>query len=149
MIDHGAFSRLMRSTRCVAVSRAGTLSVSVTGSPRDRQTDAVSPLGPAAVVVAYAVVAKQVRQHEPRVRRSLADPAVGDDIIASAKSYARSRRSRAARSAVLNVPSGLAARAQGTFFAPGMWPPRNDAFLRILRHVSRLAGVFSRAIAHR
>src|SRR5436190_11081199 len=45
----------------------------------DRDVDHVAPLGPRAVVVADVVAAEQLVQHEPRVRRALADPAVGDD----------------------------------------------------------------------
>ena len=45
----------------------------------DRDGDHVAPLGPGAVVVLHVVLAEQLVQHEPGVRRALADPAVGDD----------------------------------------------------------------------
>ena len=45
----------------------------------DRDVDHVAPLGPGAVVVLDVVLAEQLVQHEPGVRRALADPAVGDD----------------------------------------------------------------------
>ena len=44
----------------------------------DRHGHHVAPLGPRAVVVAHVVDAEQLVQHEPGVRRALADPAVGD-----------------------------------------------------------------------
>src|SRR5690348_7944612 len=47
-------------------------------SALDRGADGVAPLGPAAVVVAHAVVAEEIAQHEPGVARALADAAVGD-----------------------------------------------------------------------
>ena len=45
----------------------------------DRDVDQVAPLGPRAVVVLDVLLPEQLVQHEPRVRRALADPAVGDD----------------------------------------------------------------------
>ena len=45
----------------------------------DRHVDEVAPLGPRAVVVLDVVAAEQLVQDEPRVRRALADAAVGDD----------------------------------------------------------------------
>ena len=47
----------------------------------DRHVDQVAPLGPRAVVVLDVVLAEQLVQHEPGVRRALADPAVGDDRV--------------------------------------------------------------------
>src|SRR5205814_4240380 len=47
----------------------------------DRHADGVAPLGPAAVVVAHAGVAEQVREHEPRVAAALADPTVGHHVV--------------------------------------------------------------------
>src|SRR3990172_11043264 len=47
----------------------------------DRRADERAPLGPGALVVLYVLVAEQVRQHEPGVRRALADAAVGDDFL--------------------------------------------------------------------
>src|SRR5205814_6166273 len=47
----------------------------------DRYSNHVAPLGPGAVVVLHVALAQQLVQHEPRVRRALADPAVGDDRI--------------------------------------------------------------------
>src|SRR3712207_2941455 len=52
-----------------------------TGSPLDRCTDHVAPLGPRAVVVADVRVAEQLVQHEPGVRGALADAAVDDDVL--------------------------------------------------------------------
>src|SRR5437867_1092909 len=49
----------------------------------DRHSDEAAPLGPRAVVVADAVVAEQVAQHEPGVRAALADAAVGDGLRAA------------------------------------------------------------------
>src|SRR5205823_10139889 len=46
----------------------------------DRHVDEVPPLGPRAVVVADAVVAEQLAEHEPRVRGALADAAVRDRL---------------------------------------------------------------------
>ena len=48
----------------------------------DRHVHEVAPLGPRAVVVLDVILAQQLVQHEPRVRRALADPAVGDDRLA-------------------------------------------------------------------
>src|SRR3954471_3761228 len=49
----------------------------------DRHVDEVAPLRPRAVVVAHVVLAEQLVQDEPRVRRALADAAVGDDRLAT------------------------------------------------------------------
>src|SRR5829696_1280279 len=48
----------------------------------DRHVDEVPPLGPRPVVVLDGVVPEQLVQHEPGVRRALADPAVGDHLFA-------------------------------------------------------------------
>src|SRR3954470_20087514 len=48
----------------------------------DRHVDQVAPLGPRAVVVLDVVLAEQLVEHEPGVRRALADAAVGDDRVA-------------------------------------------------------------------
>ena len=48
----------------------------------DRDVDQVAPLGPRAVVVLDVVLAEQLVEHEPGVRRALADPAVGDHRLA-------------------------------------------------------------------
>src|SRR4030065_218439 len=47
----------------------------------DWRVDQAAPLRPGAVVVAHVRVAQQVFQNEPRVRRPLADAAVGDDLF--------------------------------------------------------------------
>src|SRR4051812_16411585 len=48
----------------------------------NRHVDEVAPLGPRAVVVLDVGLAEQLVEHEPGVRRALADPAVGDDRLA-------------------------------------------------------------------
>src|ERR1700712_134978 len=48
----------------------------------DRDADEGAVLDPAAVVVLDVGLAEQLLQHEPRVRRALADPAVGDRRLA-------------------------------------------------------------------
>src|SRR5262249_41612841 len=45
------------------------------------RSDHAAPLGPRAVVVLHVLVAEQLLQHEPGVRRALADAAVGDDLF--------------------------------------------------------------------
>ena len=57
--------------------------------PLDRDVDEVAPLRPRAVVVLDVVLAEQLVQDEPRVRRALADPAVGDDRVAVEHAPAR------------------------------------------------------------
>src|SRR5919202_1002790 len=47
----------------------------------DRNVNEIAPLGPRAVVVLDVVVPEELVQHEPGVRRALADPAVGDDLV--------------------------------------------------------------------
>src|SRR5262249_52073682 len=47
----------------------------------DRDVDHASPFGPRPVVIADAIVPEQFMQHEPRVRRALADAAVRDDVL--------------------------------------------------------------------
>src|SRR3954470_19885709 len=49
----------------------------------DRHVDEVAPLRPRAVVVAHVALAEELVEDEPRVRRALADAAVGDDRIAA------------------------------------------------------------------
>ena len=88
----------------------------------DRHADHAAPLGPAAVVVADALVAEQLVQHEPRVAAALADPAVGDDVLVGVTPLA-SYRSRSS-SRLLNVPSSRTVWAHGMLAAPGMWPGR-------------------------
>src|SRR5690606_28823249 len=67
--------RVCRSKRC-----------SFRGSALDRRAHRVAPLGPGAVVVADVPEAQQVGQHEPRVRRPLADPAIRDDLVVRTES---------------------------------------------------------------
>src|SRR5215212_11301212 len=47
----------------------------------DRCADQAAPLRPGAVVIPDVRVAQQAGQHEPGVRRALADPAVGDHLF--------------------------------------------------------------------
>src|SRR5206468_12559948 len=47
----------------------------------DRHADHAAPLGPRSVVVADPLVADQLVEDEPRMARSLSDPAVGDDVL--------------------------------------------------------------------
>src|SRR6202035_441215 len=54
----------------------------------DRDVDEVPPLGPRAVVVLDVLASQELVQDEPRVRRALADPAVGDDRLAREDSLA-------------------------------------------------------------
>src|SRR3954452_11708060 len=49
----------------------------------DRDVDEVAPLRPRTVVVAHVALAEQLVEHEPGVRRALADAAVGDDPLAA------------------------------------------------------------------
>src|SRR4051794_32104448 len=48
----------------------------------DRDADERAVLGPRAVVVLHVVLAEQLAQDEPGVARALADPAVGDGLLA-------------------------------------------------------------------
>src|SRR5829696_4689298 len=48
-------------------------------SPLDRRRDEVPPLRPRAVVVPHVAVPEELPEHEPAVRRALADAAVGND----------------------------------------------------------------------
>src|SRR5215207_1957422 len=52
-------------------------------SALDRGAHEVAPLGPRSVVVPDLLVAKQVGQHKPSVRRALPYPAVRYDVVAS------------------------------------------------------------------
>ena len=63
----------------------------------DRHADEAAVLGPAAVVVADALVAEQLMQHEPAVRRALADAAVGDDVLVRRHALALVERLRGRR----------------------------------------------------
>src|SRR4029453_8279302 len=44
--------------------------------------DQRTPLGPGTVVVLHVLLAEDLVQHEPGVRRALADPAVRDGVLA-------------------------------------------------------------------
>ena len=81
----GATARIVQSL--LERLRAAALDVLL-----DRHGDHVAPLGPGAVVVLHVVLAEQLVQHEPGVRRALADAAVGDDRVAV---HARPCRCRA------------------------------------------------------
>ena len=48
----------------------------------NRRPHEVAPLGPRAVVIADLRVAEQVGQDEPGQAGTLADPAIGDDVVA-------------------------------------------------------------------
>src|SRR5690348_13645112 len=50
-------------------------------SPLDRGADGVSPLRPASVIVADTVISQQVLEHEPGVRRPLADATVRHHVV--------------------------------------------------------------------
>src|ERR687893_1029203 len=54
----------------------------MSGPLLDRDADEGAVLGPGAVVVLDVLVAEQLAQHEPGVARALADPAVGDGVLA-------------------------------------------------------------------
>ena len=62
----------------------------------DRHADERAVLGPRAVVVLDVRLAEQLVQHEPGVRRALADAAVGDGVLAEVDALV-ARRARAAR----------------------------------------------------
>ena len=47
----------------------------------DRHSNAVAPFRPGAVVVPHALVAEEIREHEPCVARPLADSTVRDDVV--------------------------------------------------------------------
>src|SRR5690606_11674194 len=51
------------------------------GTLDDRDAHGAAPLGPRPVIVAHSLEAEKVGEHEPRVARALADPAVGDHAI--------------------------------------------------------------------
>ena len=63
----------------------------------DRHADQAAVLGPRAVVVADPLVPEQLVQHEPAVRRPLADAAVGDDVLVRRDALALVERSPARR----------------------------------------------------
>ena len=89
----------------------------------DGDSDQVAPLCPGAVVVLDPILAEELVQHEPRVRRALADATVGDDVIAVQHALVGVDLPQ-----FLGGPEGavLAHRActQGTEAALGMCPPR-------------------------
>src|SRR5436305_3933190 len=70
----------MSSCSC---SAGGTASVvtAYSSSTLDRHADERPVLGPRAVVVLDLLVAEKLGEHEPCVRRTFADPAVGDDRL--------------------------------------------------------------------
>src|SRR5437016_7522105 len=91
----------------------------------------IPPLGPGAVVVPHIRVAEEVLQHEPGVRRPLADPAVGDDLLV--------------RRHALRLVKGpqLLRRLEGPVLVHGL-PPRDvlrardvPAALRMFRRIFR------------
>src|ERR1700728_4487365 len=58
----------------------------------DRHADQGAVLGPRAVVVLDVRLAEQLVQHEPGVRRALADAAVGDGVLAEVHARAAVER---------------------------------------------------------
>ena len=55
-------------------------SVGESGLPIDGRAYDAAVLGPGAVVVTHLVVSQDLGQHEPGMRRALADAAIGDDL---------------------------------------------------------------------
>src|SRR5262245_3266651 len=47
----------------------------------DRHADRAAPFGPGAVVIAHCRVTQQILEHEPGMRRALANSAVGDHVF--------------------------------------------------------------------
>ena len=72
----GATARILE-TCCSSASPTAPLRADLHGHAHE-----VAPLRPRAVVVLDALAAEQLVQHEPRVRRALADAAVRDDLLA-------------------------------------------------------------------
>src|SRR3954452_17814729 len=60
----------------------------------DRHADEAAPFGPAAVVVADSLVAGQLVEHEPGMRRALADPAVRDHVLVRRDALALVQRAK-------------------------------------------------------
>src|SRR5205823_8531108 len=79
---HGRRQLRVGSHRPDRPGTAGTAAAGALGALLDRDVHHVPPLRPRAVVVLDVVVAQELVQHEPGVRRALADPAVGDDRVA-------------------------------------------------------------------
>ena len=69
---HGSYQQDDRDLRLAGGHRDGLL---------DRHADEAAPLGPAAVVVADALIAEELVEDEPGMAAPLADPAVGDDVL--------------------------------------------------------------------
>src|SRR4051812_25060221 len=106
----------------------------------DRDADRVAPLGPRAVVVADRRQPQQVRQHEPRVARALADAAVGDDLVVR-------RQPLLAEVDRLELVAGLEAPVLRGRARPrhalrtGDVTAAQGTLIRVLGHVRALAGV--------
>src|SRR5438132_13287512 len=64
--------------RAIKLGRDG---LALAGGVFDGHAHDRAVLGPAAVVVLDVVEAEQLLEHEPRVRRTLADAAVGDHVL--------------------------------------------------------------------
>src|SRR5262249_1466448 len=111
----------------------------------DRHAHGIAPLGPAAVVVADALVAEQIGEHEPGVAAPLADPAVGDDVVLRPEPDL-AFVDGAQRGGILDRPV-LRIRGTGPWpvLRAGDVPAAQNAFLRILRHVRALARELLRA----
>src|SRR2546426_5013596 len=76
------YTTLFRSGERPRASSPSSWSAPTRSSPLHRNGHQAPPLRPGAVVVLDAIMAEQLVQHEPGVRRALADAAVGDDVIA-------------------------------------------------------------------
>src|SRR5829696_639653 len=109
-----------------------------------RGADQVAPLGPRTVVVAHLSGPEEGGEHEPGVRRTLPDPAVGYYVIPPAEA-----------GLALVDPTQLVGALEGAIFPDGPRPrhvrgPRNvpspeGALLWIVGHVQQLAPVLAGA----
>src|SRR5215212_279895 len=70
---------------CSSFRRRGRSELSGLVAHRYRHTDQRAVFGPGAVVVLHIVLVENLVQHEPRMRASLTDPAVGDDVVVPAQ----------------------------------------------------------------
>src|SRR5699024_271122 len=50
-------------------------------SYHDRHSNAISPLSPRTIIIAYRFVTKKITQHKPGVCRTLTDAAISDYVI--------------------------------------------------------------------
>src|SRR6478735_4301223 len=130
-----------RKSSAISARDAGK-AVSLTGSPLDRDAHGVAPLGPRTVVVADRLETEEVGQHEPRVRRALADAAVGDDVVGR-------REALLLEVDRLEVLAGLeravlVGRARPRHrLRPGDVAAAHRPLLGVVGHVEQLAGVLA------